>query len=131
MAFFNEFPHTRNYDSDLGWLIESVRKLMECCETMTDWKADQEEAYKEIKEIYERLISGNLPEGITTALIKWMQNNAPDIIGELIKMVFFGLTDSGYFIAYIPESWEDIIFNTTGYDVDITGFDYGHLTLSY
>ena len=28
MSFF-EFPHTRTYDSDLGWLIENVKKLYE------------------------------------------------------------------------------------------------------
>lgn len=27
MAFFNEFPHTRTYDSDLGWLIATVKRL--------------------------------------------------------------------------------------------------------
>lgn len=29
MAFFNEFPHTRTYDSDLGWLINAVREMMD------------------------------------------------------------------------------------------------------
>lgn len=28
MSFF-EFPHTRNYDSDLGWIIEKVKLLLE------------------------------------------------------------------------------------------------------
>lgn len=28
MSFF-EFPHTRTYDSDLGWLIENVKKLVD------------------------------------------------------------------------------------------------------
>lgn len=28
MAFFNEFPHTRTYDSDLGWLIWAMKKLI-------------------------------------------------------------------------------------------------------
>lgn len=31
MAFFNEFPHTRTYDSDLGWLIWAMKKLI------SDW----------------------------------------------------------------------------------------------
>lgn len=52
-------------------------------------------------------------------------------IAEAIKMVFFGLTDSGYFVAYIPSSWEDITFNTTGYDIILSDYEYGHLTLSY
>ena len=29
MAFFNEFPHTRTYDSDLGWIIKEMKKLLE------------------------------------------------------------------------------------------------------
>lgn len=32
MSFFNEFPHTRTYDSDLGWLIWAMKKLI------TDWE---------------------------------------------------------------------------------------------
>ena len=32
MAFFNEFPHTRTYDSDLGWLIWAMKKLI------SDWE---------------------------------------------------------------------------------------------
>ena len=28
MSYF-EFPHTRTYDSDLGWLIKTVKKLTE------------------------------------------------------------------------------------------------------
>lgn len=32
MAFFNEFPHSRTYDSDLGWLIWAMKKLI------ADWE---------------------------------------------------------------------------------------------
>lgn len=46
MAFFNEFPHTRTYDSDLGWLIKEVKEwaekyedLVEFQEQIDDWKA--------------------------------------------------------------------------------------------
>lgn len=47
-------------------------------------------------------------------------------------LVFFGLTDDGHFVAYIPESWDCIAFGTTGYDQPY-GCDgvYGRLTLSY
>ena len=54
------------------------------------------------------------------------------IVANAIKNVFFGLTMNGYFVAYIPESWEDITFETTGWDVDIASQpEYGHLVLSY
>ena len=29
MAFFNEFPHTRTYDNDLGWIIKTIKELEE------------------------------------------------------------------------------------------------------
>lgn len=37
MAFFNEFPYTRNYDSDLGWLIRNVKKLIQKFERCPTW----------------------------------------------------------------------------------------------
>jgi hypothetical protein len=131
MSYF-EFPHTRNYDKDLGWLIKKVGELLECCATMTDWKTDHEEAYQELKDLYDDIMAGTLPEEVQAGFNKWMRENAADIVGEMIKMVFFGLTDTGYFVAYIPESWEDIIFNTTGYDITLALMpEFGHLVLSY
>ena len=46
--------------------------------------------------------------------------------------VYFGLTDSGYFCAYIPRSWQNVKFNTTGLDINVPlQPEYGHLVLSY
>lgn len=67
----------------------------------------------------------------------WINNfntaYAEKIIAQYIAtMVFFGLTDSGYFVAYIPENWESINFGTTGLDVDAPiQPEYGHLVLMY
>lgn len=131
MAYF-EFPHTRNYDSDLGWLIKKVGELLECCDEMQNWKATHETQYEELKSLYDDIMAGNFPDNIVNAFNEWMAENAADIVAEMIKMVFFGLTDTGYFVAYIPESWSDIIFNTTGYDITVQLMpEYGHLVLSY
>ena len=129
MSFF-EFPHTRTYDSDLGWLIRNTKKLTEAVESLDAWKASHEQEYKALKDCCDAMMSGDFPPDFENALVKWMQENALDIVGELIKMVFFGLED-GYFVTYIPESWSDIIFNTTGLDILVPGVDFGHLTLSY
>lgn len=29
MGYYNEFPHTRGYDGDLGWLIKMYKELLE------------------------------------------------------------------------------------------------------
>lgn len=71
---------------------------------------------------------------------EWIANfddNARQIMEEIIEnyivtMVFFGLTDDGYFVAYIPESWEDITFYTTELDIFLPiEPEYGHLVLAY
>ena len=130
MSYF-EFPHTRTYDSDLGWLIKTVKKLCELVDGLEEWQTEHEEEYEQLKALYDAIVSGKFPPSITSAFEKWMRQNAFDLIGELVKMVFFGLNDEGYFVAYIPEGWEEIIFNTTGLDIHIPDVDYGHLVLSF
>lgn len=50
----------------------------------------------------------------------------------LATMIFVEINEAGYIVYYIPESWEDITFNTTGYDIAIPQMtEYGHLVLSY
>ena len=67
---------------------------------------------------------------------EWIDNfdeNIEAIVREyIVRMVFFGLTNDGYFVAYIPDSWEDIDFRTTGWDYSISDMpEYGHLCLLY
>ena len=57
---------------------------------------------------------------------------AESIIREyLATMIFVEISDAGYFLYFIPESWDDIKFNTTGLDITIDNYDYGRLVLSY
>ena len=71
---------------------------------------------------------------------EWIKNFDANVYNILTKeiekyiatMIFFGLTDDGYFVAYIPESWDDITFYTTELDIflDLEP-EYGHLVLAY
>lgn len=60
----------------------------------------------------------------TTELEKMIEN-------LLLKMIIVGINDEGYMVISIPQSWYDITFGTTGYDIIIPGYDFGHLVLSY
>ena len=67
---------------------------------------------------------------------EWINNFdtsfAESIIREyLATMIFVEISDAGYFMYFIPESWDDITFNTTGLDVTIDNYEYGRLVLSY
>ena len=128
----NEYPYTNYNDYNLDWLIKTARNLLDRMDATEKWQEEHQKAYQELKDLYDAVMSGNFPDSIKQAFQKWMEENALDLVGNLVHMVFFGLTETGYFVAYIPESWDDIKFGTTGLDDFPECFDeYGHLTLSY
>ena len=131
MAYF-EFPHTRSYEGDLGYIIKNMSKLIDDYNSIVDDQKAIDEKMAEIEATYQATLDGDFPESLKEAFYNWMIENASNIVARMIKNVFFGLTDSGYFTAYIPDSWQDITFKTTGFDVIVpTVPEYGHLVLQY
>jgi hypothetical protein len=76
-------------------------------------------------------------ENELTEVQKWIDNFDTSVIKELIEayiatMIFVEINDAGYIVYNIPESWDDITFNTTQLDIFLTlQPEYGHLVLSY
>lgn len=114
------------YDDSLSYyevlckVVEYINKLIE---TDKEIFADIDALRAELKIVHE-----------------WIDNfddNARQIMEEIIEnyivtMVFFGITDDGYFVAYIPDSWDDITFRTTELDIFLSiEPEYGHLVLVY
>lgn len=130
MAYNYEFPYTdaTRYNDD--WLLKKMKELLVKMDELEVWKVEYEDAYEAFKTMVAQIESGNFPKSIRDAFSLWMQQNALTLVGELVKMVFFGLDDNGYFVCYIPEGWDDILFNTTGLDIAIPGYEYGRLVLS-
>lgn len=67
---------------------------------------------------------------------KWIKDYdtsfAEKVIAEtLATMIFVEISDAGYIVYYIPESWQDITFNTTGLDIIIPDTEDNRLVLSY
>ena len=131
MAFNYEFPYTdpNLYNDD--WLLHKMKELLAFMENMEVWKTEYSQAYEDFKKMMEDIENGTFPDSIVRAFNSWMRRNALDLVGELVKMVFFGINEEGYWVAYIPEGWDDIIFNTTGLDITIPGTEYGQLVLSF
>lgn len=130
MSFF-EFPHTRTYDSDLGWIIKNIKNTDDAIAALDEFMKNAENAFDELNKLLNDIAEGRFPEEIANAIRQYIVRNYYDMVGDMIKMLWFGLTDSGYFVAYIPDSWDAVQFNTTGYDVELEiAPDYGHLVLS-
>lgn len=86
----------------------------------------------------DKLIEENITElqNELTQIQEWIDNYdtsyAEKVLSEMIAtMIFVEINDSGYIVYNIPSNWNDITFNTTGLDVEISGEEYGKLVLSY
>lgn len=130
-GFENKYPYTDFHELNLDWILENVKRIAEENKVISADIERLDAEYKTFEDFYDALMSGDFPDGFKIALSEWLQENALDLFGQLVKFVFFGLTQDGYFVAFIPDSWSDIQFGTSGYDDFPAGVDYGHLTLSY
>ena len=132
MGYFDfDFPHTHFYDSDLREILKYVRNLVKAVTEIDGWIEKHEKEYQELLKLYNDLLAGKFTPEMEEALYKWTIANTVEIIGRAIKTVFFGITDDGYFVAYIPDSWSDITFGTSGLDTFPENVEFGHLTLTY
>lgn len=109
----------------LNELIEENNRQQVMIDKIPGILEEIDEIDKEIEAIKNGEYIGNYIE----ALQEWIDENLQEFVGNIIKYVFFGLTDDGHFAAYIPQSWDFIRFDT-GYDPNDES-RYGHLMLWY
>lgn len=111
------------YDDSLSY-YEVLCKVVEYINKLID---TDKEIFKDLDELRADL----------KVVQDWIDNYnttfAEKIIEEhLATMIFVEINQLGYFVYYIPDSWDSITFNTTGYDIVIEDVpEYGRLVLSY
>ena len=77
---------------------------------------------------FEKVKNGDYASLYITALSSWLSENLINVVGRIVKFVWFGLDDDGHFTAYIPTSWRFLTFDMVA---DPDSPDYGRLLLSY
>lgn len=114
------------YDDSLSYyevLCKVVDYLNHLIEDENKMLGEIEELQKAVKELQQ--------------FVDNFDENVYEVLSEVIEryiatMVFFGITDDGYWVSYIPESWDDITFYTTELDIFLPiEPEYGHLVLAY
>lgn len=78
MAFFNEFPHTRTYDSDLAWLIDRMKELMTKMDRVDELLAEvqrlidtlPEEIRRQIQALFDDLVASGYFEQLVNELLR-------------------------------------------------------------
>lgn len=81
MSFF-EFPHTRTYDSDLGWLIKKMEELLNEYNTLITWKAQHEIEYAEL------LMRVSFLESSIEGFINEINQRFEDLENELESQIY-------------------------------------------
>ena len=109
-------------------LCKQLHKLICFCDFLGDKVNIDHAAIVELQELFEKFMESGFEDYYAAQIEAWINRNMERIISQAIKMVFFGLTEDGYFCAYIPNSWQGIIFDTVA---DYTSENYGCLVLSY
>ena len=98
-----------NYQKNIDEKIAQLDKTVQKC-------------YTEI----EKLINGEYIETYVQALATWIDNNLQVMVSKIVKYVWFEINEDGYFIAWIPDTWDFIDFDT---DMNPDSEDYGKLAL--
>lgn len=115
-------------------LFDLLNKLVCYCDSMGLQIDVNAQDIADLKTAMQELKDGGLLDYYEKQIYDWIQANMADLLSAGIKQVYFGLTDdtyaggSGYFVAYIPESWSEIVFDTGAtYGLDT----YGRLILRW
>lgn len=118
------------YDDSLSYyelLCKVVSKLNELIEKYASFDDMVEEIQSAIDALQKQI-----DEFDTTYIEKLIKD-------KLANMIYVWISDAGYIIYYVPESWDDISFNTTGLDIQneqladnghVANYEYGRLVLS-
>lgn len=86
------------------------------------------ELIDELQEAFEQFMASGFDDYYKEQVHDWILANFQTIMNGLLgHMLFFGLTNDGYFTAYIPEMWA-IVFDT---DLDFNSINYGCLEIKY
>lgn len=122
------------YDDSLTYyellckITEKINEIIAKDDDATDAILELKAELDELKEQFEEFQEQGFQEYYEEILSAWVDENLPGIIAQSAKMVFFGLTLDGYFVAYIPDALDDLIFDTgMQYGIDT----YGRLILRW
>lgn len=112
----------------LNEVIDSNNELAGYVATNTMDIAQLKKDVELLNSEFEKIKNGQYASLYIEAMKNWLAENLINIVGQIVKFVWFGLSDDGYFVAYIPTSWRFLTFDMVA---DPDSPDYGRLLLSY
>lgn len=117
-----------SHEERIKRLCLELHKLIEYANYLGENINIDHDTIKELQDAFQRFIDGEYDQYYKDVIYQWIQDNFADLISAGVRQVYFGLTDDGYFCAYVPDSWSEITFDTGA----VFGrSDYGRLILRF
>lgn len=136
MGLFENFPYTNFQDLNIDSLLKTMKivleRLKETETTVDNFTEEYSQKIDELETYIENLDNGIFSQEMLNSLFKWLNKNVPQILQESVKNIWFSLDSRGRLVANVPDSWKNISFKTTGYDIVIGNmllYPYGHLVI--
>ena len=129
------------YDDSLSYyevlckVVDYINKLIEQDKIFGNEVTELKNDFSTVKEWVDNDELTKLKNDISIVQ-EWIDNYDTTYVKNLVEklianMIYVDISNSGYIIYHIPESWNDVKFYTTGLDITVpTTNDYGHLVLS-
>lgn len=121
------------YDDSLSYyevLAKVQHKLDEVVSSLAnlnDWQDAQDAVMTQLTQMVEDFVNGGYRDDFDQFAQAWLRENVEEALALGSHMVFFGLTDDGYFQATIPQRWA-FVFGTV---LDFDSPNFGSLTITY
>lgn len=141
MGLFENQPYTNYHDLNLDWVITKMREIKTFLDSLPPDMLERldkipvieqeilvlESRLDNLEQFKSDFLSGKLIDVEIESLGKWIDANLISMVEKIVKYVFFVLED-GYFVAYIPDSWDELTFNS---EANVNSPDYGSLILTW
>lgn len=110
------------------YICKELKKLVEYANALGVQINVNAEDVATLESEIQEYIAGGYEEYYQEAAEAYLTEQMDSYISAIFsEACYFGLTEDGYFIAYIPESWEDVGFDT---GMVYGAPDYGRLVLT-
>lgn len=121
------YDDSLSYYELLAKIQEKLNESIANINNLNEWQDAQDEVMAELNQMVEDFIAGGYKADFDKLAREWLDANIRDALTRGTRMVFFGLTDDGYFTAYVPTEWS-FAFDTI---MDYENANYGSLAIKY
>jgi hypothetical protein len=121
------YDDSLSYYEVLAKVQQKLDEVVASLANLNDWQEAQDAVMTQLVQMVEDFINGGYRDDFDQFAQAWLRANVEEALALGSHMVFFGLTDDGYFEATIPQKWA-MVFGTI---VDYDDPNFGSLTITY